>query len=1236
MMSSWRAVLRPSFIGLLWFAPAAAPVAARQAGPRPPVETLEFQVFLVGNTGAGTLEELAPTLRLLEDRLSSAGTNSAVVFTGDLLPCCGMPPVGAPGRAEAERRLAAIVDVVRTFPGRVVIVPGDQDWGQDASTGWRSVLRLEEFLEAALDRGNVFVPDGGLPGPQQLRLSDGIRLVALNTEWLLTDRTRATGDAGDYDVEEDDDFYVELEDLIAKRSGDDLIVVGHHPLRSNGRFGGHYPPRAHLFPLTLVWDRAFVPLPIVGTAALAIRRSLGGPQYFAHTRNEWMRSNLDRLLLEHEDFVYVSAHDRSLQLHESDAVGDMQVYVVTGSAAESEYVAEGHDAEWTHGERGFVSLEYYQDGAVWVDAWGLDNAGSGRLLSESQLREARRLLAEPEDAGTPAAAPDYADSTIVVAAEPGYGAGWLRRFTFGSNHRDVWTTPVEVPYLDLAREQGGLTPVKRGGGMQTISIRLEAGDGRQFVLRSVNKDAQRGLPDEWRNTLAAPISQDLSSKGHPYAAFVVPPLADAVGVFHTNPRLVWVPSDPRLGIYRELVGNMLMLFEERPNGDMSHAPSFGRATDVVGAPEMYRRVTRDNDHRVDARSLARARLFDMWISDWDRHKDQWRWAAFDDPDGRGTIYRPVPRDRDQAFLKMDFLGHRLVKPVIKLQDFRESYGSIKGLTQNAIQQDHRFLAPLARQDWLSIADSMKDALTDEVIESAFRRWPEPVFRLHGEEMIRIAKIRRDKLAEVAVEFYGLHARSVDVVGSERHERFEVHRLDGLTEVVVFKTSRQGEIRQEIFRRTITNAETDEIVLYGLGGDDRFYISGSVESGVQIRAVGGTGDDTFVDEGRVGSGGGKTHFIDSQESDWTTGSGTRTEVAHRPEDADYTGFYGYPRTYPAGAAWYTSDDGVVLVAGVLHTEQGFRKEPFARLHALGASYATRTEAWRLRYDLTATEAIGEWDLGLSARWANPNNIRNFYGLGNETASGHALDSVRVRLGRLELAVPLTWEDETGFTLEVAPHLTQTQIAEDQVLPEALEQPGLSTLTTDPQWHAGVGLVLDLEYLDDPLNPRQGYRWRTSATGNLGLGQTSDDFAILETDLALYTSLHTRRQATLGLRVGGAHALGTFPFFSASALGGSTNLRGYRGTRFSGRSSFYTNTEARVGLFDIGGTILPGTLGATVFFDVARVWTDGESSTRWHQGYGGGLWFDIADEIVIRVTKGWSDEDSTLLLGAGFFF
>ena len=50
------------------------------------------------------------------------------------------------------------------------------------------------------------------------------------------------------------------------------------------------------------------------------------------------------------------------------------------------------------------------------------------------------------------------------------------------------------------------------------------------------------------------------------------------------------------------------------------------------------------------------------------------------------------------------------------------------------------------------------------------------------------------------------------------------------------------------------------------------------------------------------------------------------------------------------------------------------------------------------------------------------------------------------------------------------------------------------------------------------------------------------------------------------------------------------------------------------------MLPGMLGVLGFIDVGRVWTDGETSKKWHSGYGGGIWYDIVGEVVLRISAG----------------
>jgi hypothetical protein len=695
---------------------------------RPADAECEYAVFFIGNTGSASIQDVDPSLNLLSSKLRSADKKSAVIFLGDFLKEGGMPEAGESGREEAEQRLMQLINVVKDYKGRIVFIPGEQDWGKEKETGWKSLLRLENFIEKELNRGNVFLPDNGFPGPEHKKLTDDIRLIALNTQWLLTPNRKPTGDTGDYDVEEDDEFYVELEDEIKKRATKDLIIVGHHPLS-----------KAHIFPLTMAWDNAYLPLPIVGSVAVACRRNIGNEQYFCNTQNAYMRKNIDKVIQDHEDYVYVCAHDHSLQLFKTRTLNVMQYYLVSGSAARSEYTAPGYErgskTMYISDEKGFSSLNYYADGSVWIDFWIVDENGDGLRINETLLRRAKKVSDRMDRVSEDLVYPDYTDSTIVLAPEASYEAGWLREFLAGSNHRDVWATPVQVPYFDIGKEHGGLKPVKRGGGLQTTSLRLKAADGKQYVLRSINKDGKRYLPEEIQYTFVAPISQDFLSYSHPHGAFIVPSLADAVGIYHTNPRLVQVPNDPRFGVYQNLVSNMLMLYEERPNKDMSEYACFGNSKDVVGASEVYRKVTNDNDFRVDAITLARARLFDMWISDWDRHKDQWRWASFDTPDGKGKIYKPIPRDRDQAFMRLNFFLHQIIKPYFNFQDYRESYGNLKGLTTNGLMQDHRFLSELEKDEWLIIADSVKNSLTDEVIESAFRQLPDPVFALQGEEMI---------------------------------------------------------------------------------------------------------------------------------------------------------------------------------------------------------------------------------------------------------------------------------------------------------------------------------------------------------------------------------------------------------------------------------------------------------------------------------------------------------------------
>src|SRR5687768_17945785 len=96
-------------------------------------------------------------------------------------------------------------------------------------------------------------------------------------------------------------------------------------------------------------------------------------------------------------------------------------------------------------------------------------------------------------AGRGTRADTLARDTVVAAPGVQYRAEWLRRTMLGANYRALWATPVPFEVLDLATFAGGLTPTRRGGGLQTKSLRLKGADGHEYVFRSLDKDPSRAL-----------------------------------------------------------------------------------------------------------------------------------------------------------------------------------------------------------------------------------------------------------------------------------------------------------------------------------------------------------------------------------------------------------------------------------------------------------------------------------------------------------------------------------------------------------------------------------------------------------------------------------------------------------------------------------------------------------------------------------------------------------------------
>jgi len=452
--------------------------------------------------------------------------------------------------------------------------------------------------------------------------------------------------------------------------------------------------------------------------------------------------------------------------------------------------------------------------------------------------------------------PLSADSVLATAGRQYNKHSRVYHWFWGRHYRQVWAAPVTVPVLRLATAApGGLQPGKAGGGYQSISMTLEGRQEREYALRALDKDPQKTLPKVLRPTFVLNVVRDATSAAMPYGALTVPPLAQAAGVPHTSPRLVYVrPDENGLGAISERFRSKLALLEEKFEVVASATPDLVGVADFVGGENVLKKMYYHPAYYFDQPAFLRARLLDVWLGDWDRHERQWEWAAF--PEAHGRIrYRPVPKDRDQVYFRFDdgfvpwLASRRFIAP--QFHTFREHYGYLPGLVYQAEFIDQRGLSQLTRADFRRMATDLQRRLPDSVIERAMHRLPPAVFALEGVRIGNYLKARRQALPQAADAFYLKLAREPNLGGTALAERFVVHRYPDSTTVHVFSSTRHAPTANDSlrFQRTYFTAETRTLILDGLGGDDVFEVNTSgTGRPIQLHLYGGEGQNQLLQQG----------------------------------------------------------------------------------------------------------------------------------------------------------------------------------------------------------------------------------------------------------------------------------------------------------------------------------------------------------------------------------------------------
>jgi len=277
-----------------------------------------FHLFLIGDAGdprpAGE-----PVLTALTAELGRAPEMSAVVVLGDNIYPRGLPDESDDDYPKMSRRIRDQVQAITAAGVRGIFIPGNHDWGGSGPEEWRRVLRQEievERLGGAMVR---WLPNEGCPGPVVVDdLDPRLRVVVLDTQWWLHDHQRP--DAALVCPATTDTAIVEaLSEALVTAGDRKVIVVGHHPLASRGRHGGHFTVLDHLFPFRSLSPWLVMPLPVIGSLYPIARARGIYAQDLSAASYRAMRHRLLDAFEARPPWMYASGHDHNLQLMDGPA-----------------------------------------------------------------------------------------------------------------------------------------------------------------------------------------------------------------------------------------------------------------------------------------------------------------------------------------------------------------------------------------------------------------------------------------------------------------------------------------------------------------------------------------------------------------------------------------------------------------------------------------------------------------------------------------------------------------------------------------------------------------------------------------------------------------------------------------------------------------------------------------------------------------------------------------------------
>lgn len=323
------------------------------------LDSIDHIVYLIGDAGSPK-EKTSDVFDALISSVQEHAESSTIVFLGDNIYPSGLPNTEDQERSKAEGILMYQLQRLKTLKTSVIFISGNHDWNKGKEEGLSYLINESELIESELGDTTAFMPSVGCPGPEEVVLSDGVVLIALDTQWWL----HGHGKSNSCSVSTEEGIVHKLGEMLEKHKDKRVLVCGHHPFKSFGTHGGYMPFKTHIFPLTSWKPFLYVPLPVIGSIYPLYRSEVGHVQDIVHPKYQHMILEVSQVFEKHQQLIYAAGHDHNLQYIEDEG----KQYIVSGAGSKTSPVKKLKSPQFSISEKGFFKVVYFTNGEVKITA----------------------------------------------------------------------------------------------------------------------------------------------------------------------------------------------------------------------------------------------------------------------------------------------------------------------------------------------------------------------------------------------------------------------------------------------------------------------------------------------------------------------------------------------------------------------------------------------------------------------------------------------------------------------------------------------------------------------------------------------------------------------------------------------------------------------------------------------------------------------------------------------------